>query len=58
MQEFFQMLQYLVVTHSTDHVQMVNKSTVISGSLMDHVHIKKALLEELFTNATVENIYF
>ena len=42
----------------TDHVQMVNKPTHISGSLIDHVYIKKALMEELFTNVTVENIYF
>ena len=40
------------------HVQMVNKPTHISGSLIDHVYIKKSLIEELFTNATVENIYF
>ena len=25
----------------TDHVQMVNKPTRISGSLIDHVYIKK-----------------
>ena len=74
MQEFFQMLQYLLATHSvdtiagdfnydilkvsqnklldifTDHVQMVNKPTHISGSLIEHVYIKKALMEEFFTN--------
>ena len=37
---------------------MVNKPTHISGSLIGHVYIKKGLIEELFTNATVENIYF
>ena len=82
MQEFFQMLQYLLATNSiditagefnydllkvsqnkfldifTDHVQMVNKPTHIYGSLIDHVCIKKALMEEFFTNVTVENIYF
>ena len=82
MQEFFQMLQYLLATNSiditagefnydllkvsqnkfldifTDHVQMVNKPTHISGSLIDHVYIKKSLIEEFFSNATVENIYF
>ena len=42
----------------TDHVQMVNKPTQISGSLIDHVYIKKSLHEEFFTNATAENIYF
>ena len=41
---------------STNHVQMVNKPTHISGSLTDHVYIKKALMEEFFTNVTVENI--
>ena len=76
MQEFFQMLQYLLATNSiditagefnydllkvsqnkfldifTDHVQMVNKPTHISGYLIDHIFIKKALMEELFTNVT------
>ena len=42
----------------TDHVQMVNKPTHISGSLIDHVYIKKTLMEEFSTNVTVENIYF
>ena len=43
---------------STDHVQMVNKPAHISGSLREHVYIKKALMEEFFTNVVVENIYF
>ena len=42
----------------TDHIQMVNKPIHISGSLIDHVYIKTALMEELFTNVTVENVYF
>ena len=42
----------------TDHIEMVNKPTHISGSLIDHVFIKKDLMEEFFTNATVQNIYF
>ena len=42
----------------TGRVQMVNKSTHISGSLIDYVYIKKSLTEEFFTNANVENIYF
>ena len=82
MQEFFQILQYLLATHFidimagnfnydilkmsqnsfldifTDHVQMVNKPTHISGPFIDHVYIKKALMKEFFTNVTVENIYF
>ena len=37
---------------------MVNKPTHISGSLIYHVYIKKALMEEFFTNVTAENIYF
>ena len=69
-QEFFQMLQYLLAKYSigiiagdfnydllkvsqnkfldvfTDHVQMVNKPTHISGSLIDHVYVKNALMEE------------
>ena len=69
MQEFFQVLQYLLATNSidiiagdfnydllkvsqnkfldifTDHVQMVNKPTHISGSLIDHVYIKKFLMK-------------
>ena len=81
-QEFFQVLQYLLATNSidimagdfnydllkvsqnkildifTDHVQMVNKPTHISGSLIDHVYIKKFLMKELFTSVTAENIYF
>ena len=81
-EEYFQMLQYLVVTYSmdiinedfnydllkvsgnkfldifTDHVEMVNKPTHSSRSLIDHVYIKKSLMEELLFNATVKNIYF
>ena len=41
-----------------DHDQMVNKPTHISGSLIDHVNIKNALMEKFFTNVGVENIYF
>ena len=39
---------------STGHVQMVNKPALISGSLIDHVYIKKASREEFFTNVTVD----
>ena len=35
---------------------MVNKPTHISGSLVDHIYIKKDLMEEFFTNVTAENI--
>ena len=41
-----------------DHAQIVNKSGNISVSLINHVYIKKILMEEIFTGATVENIYF
>ena len=34
----------------TDHAQMVNKETHISGSLIDHVYITKGLMETFFTN--------
>ena len=37
---------------------MVNKPTNIYGSLIGHAYIKKAFMEEFFTNITVENIYF
>ena len=42
----------------TDHVQMVKKPTHISGFLINHVYIKKSLMEKFSTNVTVENIYF
>lgn len=42
----------------TDYAQMVNKPTHITGSLIEHVYIKEALMEKLFTNVTVENIFF
>ena len=37
---------------------MVNKLTHICGPLIDHVYIKKSLMENFFTNATVENVCF
>ena len=82
MENFFQMLQYLVATYSIDfiagdfnydllkvsenklldsftvYVQMINKPTHISGSLIDHVYIKKSLMEEFFTNETAETFTF
>ena len=42
----------------TDHVEIINKPTHISGSLIDDVYIKKTLMEKFFTNESVENIYF
>ena len=41
-----------------DYVQMVNKPIHISRSLIDHVYIKKTLMEEFLTNVMVEKIYF
>ena len=71
MQGFFQLLQYIIATNFIDiivggfnydlfidNVQIVNKLTYVSESLMDHVFIKKMLMAEFSTNATVENIYF
>ena len=43
---------------STDHVEIINKPTHIPGSLIDDVYIKKTLMENFFTNESVENIYF
>ena len=48
----------LLLNHFVDHVQILNKPTHISGSLIDHVYIEKTLMEEFSANATVENIYF
>ena len=42
----------------TDHSQEVNKPIHISRSLIDHVYIKKFLMEKFFTNVTFKNIYF
>ena len=39
-------------------VVTVNKLTHISGCLTVLVYLTKSLIEELFTNATVESIYF
>ena len=48
----------LFLNHFAEHIEIVNKPTHISGSLTDHVYIKKTLMEEFFANAIVENIYF
>ena len=37
---------------------MVNKPTRISGSLLDHVYIKKTLMRQFSINGTFENTYF
>ena len=42
----------------TDHVQTVDNPTHISRFSMDHIYIKKRFIEEFFSSATVENIYF
>ena len=38
--------------------QYFSKSEDQCSQTMKHVYIKKALMEEFFTNVTVENIYF
>ena len=35
-----------LLNHFTEHVQIVNKPTHISATLIDHVYIKKILMEE------------
>lgn len=40
------------------HRSLINKPTHVSGSLIDYIYIKKALMEKFFTNAPVQNIYF
>ena len=42
----------------TGQFQMLNKTTHISGFLIDHVCMNKTLIKEFFTNANVESIYF
>ena len=37
----------------TEHVQMVNKPVHVSGCLIDHVYIKKVLMEEFLIDVTV-----
>ena len=56
--DLLQVSENKVLDIFTDHVQMINKLTHKSGSLIDHICIKKNLMEEFETNGTVENIYF
>ena len=55
--DLLKVLQNKFLDIFADHVQMVNNPTHISGSLTDHVYLKKALMEECFTNVSVENIF-
>ena len=41
-----------------DYEQIVNRPTHISGSLLDHVYIKKILFETFNVSCTVEAVYF
>lgn len=41
-----------------DHFQIVIESTHVSGPLIGYVYIKKILMQGLFTNIFVRNIYF
>ena len=56
--DLLKVLQNKFLDIFTDHVQTVNKPTHISEFLIDHNYIKKALMEEFFTNVIVENIFF
>ena len=47
------LLEYLI-----DYVQLVEQATHISGSLIDHVYVKKNILEELHVDVNVQNIFF
>ena len=40
----------------TDHLQMVNKPTHISASLIGHIYIKESLMEEFFKTFTFQII--
>ena len=40
-----------------NHAQIVDNPWNTSGYLVVHISIKKTLMEELFTNATVKNSY-
>ena len=55
--DLLKVLQNKFLDIFADHVQMVSNPTHISGSLTDHVYLKKALMEECFTNVSVENIF-
>ena len=54
MQEFFQMLQYLLGTNSIH----ILGGDFNFGSLIDHVYRKKTLMEEIFANLISENLFF
>ena len=41
-----------------NHAQIVDNPWNTSGSLIFHIYIKKTLMENLFADATVKNIYF
>lgn len=41
----------------TDHAQINNMPTPLSGSLLDKVNKKKTLMKDLLTHETVRNIY-
>ena len=47
-----------LLNDTTDHIQIVNKQTHISRSLIDHVYIKETLMEVFHINVIVENIFF
>ena len=52
------MLGKKLMDNMTDHFQIVIESTHVSGPLIGYVYIKKILMQGLFTNIFVRNIYF
>ena len=42
----------------TDHVEMVNRQTHISGPLIDHFYIHEKVDGTIFTNTTVKSNFF
>ena len=52
--DLLKLLENKLLDIFTNHLQMVNKPTQISGSLINHVYIKKSLLEEFFKTSTFQ----
>ena len=50
--------QNKLLDNFTDHVQLVNKPTLISGSLIDHFYIKKALWENFLLMQLLKTFIF
>ena len=50
--------QNKLLDNFTDHVQLVNKPTLIAGSLIDHFYIKKALWENFLLMQLLKTFIF